>query len=119
MAFDFLPTASSSNWRFECSDLFQDSLAANTVIFADLPERLRRFIEVKLPNPMNARYGKHDRQLTARLKGFWHTHLRDDAVLIYHLKDRCLTLVYIAKHSEIEGKRLNKLADRLAKCVAA
>lgn len=101
-------------WGVSYSDIFADSLRENTVIFADLPDRVEKFIEAKSADPLSVRYGKHDRPMTGALVGFWHTHLKDDAVLVYNLVNRCVNLVYIAKHSEIEGNRLRKTAERLA-----
>lgn len=101
-------------WGVSYSDLFGESLRENTRIFPDLPERVEKFIDAKINDPLSIRYGKHDRPMTGALVGFWHTHLKDDAVLVYNLVNRCINLVYIAKHSEIEGKRLRKTADRLA-----
>jgi mRNA-degrading endonuclease YafQ of YafQ-DinJ toxin-antitoxin module len=101
-------------WNISESSLFRDSLNRNSVVFRDLPQKLERFIEVKLDNPLSARYGKHDRPMTGPLTGFWHAHLRDDAILIYNFKDRCVNLVYVATHAEVEGKRCKMTATRLS-----
>lgn len=105
----------SSQWNISESPLFRESLTRNTVIFADLPQKLEKFLEVKLQNPLSSRYGKHDSPCRpgSALEGFHHCHLRDDAILIYQLKERRVHLVYIAPHAEIEGKRLKQTAKRL------
>lgn len=105
---------SKTPWGVSRSPIFDESLRANTRVFKDLPDRVAKFIEFKCNDPINSKYGKHDRPLTGELVGFWHCHLRDDAVLIYNLLNRCVNLVYIAPHAEIEGKRLKMTGARLA-----
>lgn len=105
---------STSQWRVSYSPVFIESFQRNQIVFADLGTKLERFIALKFHNPLTERYGKHDRPMTGALTGFWHCHLRDDAVLIYNLAERCINLVYIAPHAEIEGKRLQRTAMRLA-----
>lgn len=100
-------------WGVSQSDMFEDSLKDNMIVFPDLREKLAKFVDVKCDNPLMARYGKHDRPFTGPLVGFWHCHLRDDAILIYNLKNRCVNLVAIVKHSDIEGKRAVKTGKRL------
>jgi mRNA-degrading endonuclease YafQ of YafQ-DinJ toxin-antitoxin module len=104
----------SSEWRVDRSEIFDESLNRMTVVFADLPDKLGKFLTTKIVNPIVHRYGKHDRRLTGDLAGFYHCHLRDDAVLIYSLANRVMTLIYVAPHAEIEGKRLKLTARRLA-----
>lgn len=105
----------SGRWDTTRSSLFEDSLARNTVVFKDLPEKLERFIDIKLADPMHARYGKHDGPMSGPFKGFNHAHLRDDAIMIYTLKGRKLNLIYIATHAEVEGKRCARTAERLTR----
>jgi mRNA-degrading endonuclease YafQ of YafQ-DinJ toxin-antitoxin module len=100
-------------WRISESSVFRDSLVRNTRIFSDLPHRLAKFIEVKIADPLSVRYGKHDRRLTGDLGNYYHCHLRDDAVLIYGMKNKTISLVYIAPHAEIQGKRLKCVAKKL------
>jgi mRNA-degrading endonuclease YafQ of YafQ-DinJ toxin-antitoxin module len=97
----------AQDWGISQSPVFAQSLADNMRIFPDLKEKLAKFVQVKLPNPIgpNARYGKHDSPMTGPLVGFYHCHLRDDAILIYNLVNRCVNLVIIVSHAEIEGKR--------------
>lgn len=104
---------SKSLWKVERSELFDDSLARATEVFSDLGDKLDKFLVTKIEDPIQSRYGKHDRRMTGDLAGFWHCHLRDDAVLIYQLSGKTMTLVYIAPHAEIEGKRLKQTAKRL------
>lgn len=107
--------AQRSEWAITKTDIFDDSLARHSVVFPDLPEKLDKFKGVKRENPIRARYGKHDGPLTYRLVGFWHCHLRDDAVLIYNLVNRAINLVCIVSHAEIEGRRLCATAEKLSK----
>jgi mRNA-degrading endonuclease YafQ of YafQ-DinJ toxin-antitoxin module len=101
-------------WTMSKTDIFDESLREHSRVFPDLNDKLMKFIDVKSPNPMMNRYGKHDSPFTATLKGFYHTHLRDDAILIYKLEQRTIVLVLIVSHAEIEGKRLQKMAKKLA-----
>jgi mRNA-degrading endonuclease YafQ of YafQ-DinJ toxin-antitoxin module len=101
-------------WPMIKSPVFQESLDRNAIIFPDLHEKLERFAEVKSDDPLRNRYGKHDSPMNGRLKGFYHAHLRDDAILIYKLKDKAVNLVYVCPHSEIEGKRCGKTAEKLS-----
>ncbi len=93
--------------------MFQDTLSEKLRIFPDLKEKLQKFVDVKLENPISNRYGKHDSPFTGPLVGFWHAHLRDDAIIIYNLKNRSLHLVAIVSHAEIEGKRAKKMKNKL------
>lgn len=103
----------SGQWGVSRSSIFDQSLADNLRVFPDLADKLAKFVAVKADNPVAAKYGKHDRPLTGGLVGLWHCHLRDDAILIYRLRNRCLHLVYIATHAEVEGKRLKMTKTRL------
>lgn len=102
-----------SAWTIERSELFEDSLNRSKEVFPDIGGKLDKFLATKSQDPLQNRYGKHDRRMTGDLAGFWHCHLRDDAVLIYQLHGKTMTLVYIAPHAEIEGKRLKQTAKRL------
>lgn len=104
---------SQQDWTVARSDIFDASLDENTRVFPDLPAKLMKFLEVKGDNPLMRRYGKHDGPMTGKLKGFYHCHLRDDAVLIYKLERRTIFLVCIVAHADIEGKRLGMTSRRL------
>jgi mRNA-degrading endonuclease YafQ of YafQ-DinJ toxin-antitoxin module len=104
----------SHKWACTHSPVFQESLDRNTVVFRDLPQKLERFMEVKLSDPLRNRYGKHDSPMTGRFKGYYHAHLRDDAILIYTLKDRAVNLIYVSTHAEIEGRRCGLTHDRIS-----
>lgn len=106
--------AAQRPWNIERSPLFDESLASMRAVFPDIKDKLQKFIAVKLEDPLSTRYGKHDRPMTGILVGFWHCHLRDDAILIYNLKNRNVQLVYLCPHSEIEGKHERRTAKRLA-----
>ena len=103
-------------WGVSKTDLFDQSLREMAAKVPDLRDRLKRFIDIKLPNPLSrdALVGKHDRPFTALLVGYWHCHLSRDAILIYRLQDRCVQLVMICQHSDIEGKRLVATARKVA-----
>ncbi len=107
-------------WGISRSPVFDDSLTNHERVFPDLNEKLAKFINVKLPNPIapTARYGKHDSPMTGPLVGFFHCHLRDDAILIYRLRNRTVYLVAIVSHSEIEGKRAKLTGKKLAPFLA-
>lgn len=102
------------NWSFTHSPFFQESLERNAIVFNDLPAKLEKFKGVKAQDPLRNKYGKHDSPFTGPLKGFYHAHLRDDAIIIYKLKDRAVDLVYISTHAEIEGKRRRSMVNRLS-----
>lgn len=101
-------------WTVTTTPLFEASLRAHLRVFPDLREKLAKFIDTKIANPLASRYGKHDRAFTGPLVGFNHCHLRDDAILIYNLKNRSINLVCIVSHSEIEGKRMKAVISRIA-----
>jgi len=101
-------------WGIFHSSIFDSSMMEHLRVFPDLGEKLAKFIEVKLDNPLVNKYGKHDRPMTGPLVGFWHCHLRDDAILIYNFKDRDIQLVCIVSHAEIEGKRTKAVVKRIA-----
>ncbi len=108
--------AAQAAWQISQSPIFAPSLVEHLRVFPDLKEKLAKFTQVKLPNPLEpgARYGKHDGPFTGPLVGFFHCHLRDDAILIYRLVNRCVHLIAIVSHAEIEGKRHKQTAKRLA-----
>lgn len=107
--------AQQRDWSVWRSPIFQETLKEHLRVFPDLVDKLEKFLHTKLPNPMSpdARYGKHDGPMTPPLNGFYHCHLRDDAILVYKLKGSELRLVAIVSHAEIEGKRLKKTKKRL------
>lgn len=107
-------TNTRQDWSIREAVGFRDSLIRNAKIFPDLPEKLAKFIEVKACDPLHGRYGKHDKRMTGPLSGFYNCHLKDDAVLIYKVKDRTIVLIYVAAHAELEGRRLANTARRLA-----
>lgn len=95
--------------------MFAQSVLDTRKVFPDIEEKVKKFVALKTANPLdpNNRYGKHDRPFTGPLVGFWHCHLRDDAILIYKLANHAILLVAIVTHAEIEGKRAQKMAKRL------
>ena len=94
-------------WGVTVSPLFTDSLKKTRLVFPDIDDKLKKFIEVKSVDPIQNKYGKHDGPFTGSpLKGFYHAHLRDDAIIIYNLKNRAINLICILPHSEIEGRRM-------------
>jgi mRNA-degrading endonuclease YafQ of YafQ-DinJ toxin-antitoxin module len=97
---------------------FEESLKQNEIIFPDLREKLKKFIEVKKSDPLNGRYGKHDSPFAkgTPLAGYMHCHLRDDAILIYTMKNRSINLLLICNHAAIDG---SKKATKVAKILAA
>jgi mRNA-degrading endonuclease YafQ of YafQ-DinJ toxin-antitoxin module len=106
---------SLEKWAIVKSAIFDESLARMKITFHDLSEKLDKFTQTKISDPIWRKYGKHDRRLTGKLTGLHHCHLRDDAVLIYRLGQKCIMLICILPHSEIEGRRLALTADRLSK----
>lgn len=98
------------------SSIFDESLKRNMKIFPDLADKLKKFLDLKVADPLNSRYGKHDGPFKpgTPLSGYMHCHLRDDAVLIYSLKNRNVNLLYICSHAEMEGKNTVKLSKTLA-----
>lgn len=106
-------STATGRWETTRSPVFQGSLERHSVVFKDLPEKLDRFIDIKTSDPLNARYGKHDGPMTGPLKGFSHAHLRDDAIVLYHMKGRKLNLIAVVSHAEVEGKRCLKFAERM------
>lgn len=109
------PKQPSAAFGLSKSSEFDESLKRNMRIFPDLREKLEKFIELKLADPLNSKYGKHDGPFKAGtpLAGFNHCHLRDDAVLIYTMRNRTLNLVLICTHAEMEGKNTMKLSKKL------
>jgi mRNA-degrading endonuclease YafQ of YafQ-DinJ toxin-antitoxin module len=108
--------AAQAPWGMSQSPIFAASLKEHERVFPDLKEKIAKFTGVKLPNPLGpqAKYGKHDSPMTGPLVGFWHCHLRDDAILIYNFANRCVNLVVIVSHAEIEGKRAKLTGKRIA-----
>lgn len=87
------------------SNQFMPSLKEMMRTFGDLELKLIDFIKVKMQDPINGRYGKHDKSFTAPpLNGLNHCHLRDDAILIYTMKGGSLNLMYVCPHKDIEGR---------------
>jgi mRNA-degrading endonuclease YafQ of YafQ-DinJ toxin-antitoxin module len=105
--------AAQQPWGISRTPLFDESFQRLRTKYPDLGERLQRFIDIKLPDPITARAGKHDRPFTAMLVGFWHCHLAPDAILIYRLANRSIQLVLVCQHADIEGKRLRQTARKL------
>lgn len=106
-------------WGITRSNIFEDSLKRSMQNsrgggYTDLPQKIAKFLEVKIQNPLSNTYGKHDRPMTGELSGFWHCHLREDAILIYNLVNHCINLVYIVNHSEMEGKELKRTSKKLS-----
>ena len=104
---------STGAWGVSFSDLFKPSLESTQRIFRDIQNKVDRFVEIKTPNPLSNLAGKHDRPCTGALTGLWHTHLRDDAVLLYKLKNRCVHMICVVPHADIEGKRLKQTRQNL------
>lgn len=107
----------SKSWGVVASPLFDNSLIETRRVFSDIEDKLEKFIDLKAPNPLDPsnRMGKHDSIMTGALAGYWHCHLRDDAILIYKLTKRCIHLISIVAHADIEGKKKYKYAKKLAK----
>lgn len=107
------PARAPTEWGITYSPIFESSLIEQLQTFPDLADKLARFVAIKKPNPVAATCGKHDRPMTGELVGLWHCHLRDDAVLIYRLKNHCIHFVCIVTHAQIEGKRLKMTRSRI------
>jgi mRNA-degrading endonuclease YafQ of YafQ-DinJ toxin-antitoxin module len=108
--------AAQAPWTISKTPAFDASIQVMLPKVHDLRERLQRFIDIKLPNPLaaTARAGKNDRPFTALLVGFWHCHLAPDAILIYRLANHSIQLILVCQHADIEGKRLQQMGKRLA-----
>ncbi len=106
------------SWGVVQSDEFASSMAKMLITFPDLKRKLKKFLDAKIDDPVNNKYGKHDRRMVGDLAGFYHCHLRDDAVLIYGLSKRVITLICVTPHAEIEGRRLRLTARRLSQFAA-
>lgn len=113
---DICEGKTSAPWGVSVSPMFAETVLQTRKIFPDIEERIKKFVAVKTPNPIdpNNRYGKHDRQFTGPLVGFWHCHLRDDAILIYKLANHAIFLIAVVSHADIEGKRAQKMAKKLS-----
>jgi hypothetical protein len=59
-----LVEAPQQPWGVSRTDIFEASLKALLPTFADLAEKLVKFIDVKLQNPLTMKYGKHDSPMT-------------------------------------------------------
>jgi mRNA-degrading endonuclease YafQ of YafQ-DinJ toxin-antitoxin module len=107
--------AAQSPWGISRTNLFDTSLKAMLAKVPDLRDRLKRFIDIKIPNPIGSQalVGKHDRPFTAELAGFWHCHLAKDLILIYRLHARSVQLVLLCQHAEIEGRHLQTMSRKL------
>ena len=101
-------------WTVDYTDLLAPSLLEMRRTFPDIDEKLKKFIDLKLTNPLAARYGKHDGPFTGPLAGFYHAHLRDDAIIIYKLKNRAIIIVMLVRHAEIEGRRAKSIRNLLS-----
>ena len=108
--------AADTPWGVSKTPAFDPSFNAMLPKVPDLDERLARFLNIKLPNPLSptAKAGKNDRPFTVPLQPFWHAHLAPDAILIYRLLNRTIQLVLVCQHADIEGKRMKLMAKRLA-----
>jgi len=102
-------------WGITKTAFFDESFAAMLTKVPDLRDRLKKFIEVKSPNPMMNRFGKHDSPFTNdQLRGILHCHLAPDVILLYRLTNRTIQLMMVCQHADIEGKRLKQTIRRLA-----
>ena len=103
-------------WGVSKSSLFDASFSAMLPRVSDLRQRLARFLDIKLPNPLSptARVGKSDSPLKPPFQGLWHCHLAPDVILIYRLINRSIQLMLICQHADIEGKRMKVTARTLA-----
>lgn len=110
---DDLYEGAQLSWGVTRSDMFEESFKNCLRIFPNLDAKLLSFLEAKLQNPLTVRYGKHDRPFTGPLIGFSHCHLRDDAILIYTLRNRSINLICVVNHAQIEGKRARAMSKRL------
>jgi mRNA-degrading endonuclease YafQ of YafQ-DinJ toxin-antitoxin module len=113
---DLIEAAEAPPWGVTKSPLFDASFSAMLPKAPDLPERLARFLDIKLPNPLSptARAGKADSALKPPFQGLWHCHLAPDVILIYRLVNRSIQLMLICQHADIEGKRMKATARTLA-----
>ena len=102
-------------WGISKSSLFDASVTEMTARVPDLAAKVKRFIDIKLPNPLNrdALVGKHDRPFTGAMVGYWHCHVATDAILIYRLENRSVQLCLVCQHKDLEGKRLGVTVKRL------
>ena len=112
---DLIEAAQAPPWRAAAvGPYFKASLDAMEKKYPDLLARLDRFIDVKVPNPLAAKYGKTDGPFSDYLRGFWHCHLAPDAILIYRLRNRTVELALICQHDDLSRKRIKTLDKQLA-----
>jgi mRNA-degrading endonuclease YafQ of YafQ-DinJ toxin-antitoxin module len=95
-------------WGITYTPLLGPSIVEQKKRFSDIQDKLAKFQEIKKQNPLVARYGKSDYPFTGPLTGFWHAHLRDDAIVIYNLKNHCVNIIVVVAHADIEGKRAKR-----------
>lgn len=102
-----------SPWEISVTPLFAPSLMLQIKRYSDLKEKLDKFVEVKKENPLIAKFGRNDYPFTGALVGFWHAHLKEDAIIIYNLKNRCINLICVVSHTEIEGRREKQVLKQI------
>jgi len=97
------------------SNMFAASLTKTERTFPQIKDQLRKFAAVKRDDPINGKYSKQDYPYSGAgpLAGYHHCHLRDDAILIYTIKNNCLNLLFMCSHAEVEGKMVPKMARLL------
>ncbi len=112
---DLIEDVQAGPWGITKTALFDETFSSMLTKVPDLRERLKKFIEVKSPNPMMNRYGKNDGPFThSQLRGILHCHLAPDAILLYRLLNRTIQLMMVCQHADIEGRRLKQTIRRLA-----
>jgi mRNA-degrading endonuclease YafQ of YafQ-DinJ toxin-antitoxin module len=97
------------------SNSFVESLAKTERTFPKIREQLLKFARVKRDDPINGKYSSQDYPYSGGgpLAGYHHCHLRDDAILIYTIKNNCLNLLFLCAHADVEGKMLHRMAKIL------
>lgn len=110
------PPRDTSPWGVEMSEIFQSSMDKAKLRYSDIYDHLDRFLILKTPDPVSGpRFGNNDGPFTGPLlSGFLHCHLREDAVLIYRLRDRKIFLIKVVSHSETEGRKQKILSKELS-----
>jgi mRNA-degrading endonuclease YafQ of YafQ-DinJ toxin-antitoxin module len=101
-------------WTIAPKPLFTESFAVLLRANPRLKDKLAQFTAAKLPDPLQQRFGSHDRPFTGPLKGFQHCHLAPDIILVYSLKGRVINLLFCCQHADTEGKRMKATAKKLA-----
>lgn len=66
-----------AEWTISKSPIFDETMTQHLRVFPDLNEKLKKFTDLKLADPLRNRYGKHDGPMTGPFAGFFHAHLRD------------------------------------------